>query len=55
LKEGDNFGRYRRRLEDDIEMDLQEICCEGIDWVHVDKDSDKWRAVMNAIIKFWVP
>jgi hypothetical protein len=28
-------------------MDLVEIGCEGVDWIHLDQDRDRWRA--NAI------
>jgi hypothetical protein len=27
---GKPFGRLRRRLEDNIEMNLREICCEDM-------------------------
>jgi hypothetical protein len=27
--------RARRRWEDNITMDLREICCEGVDWMHL--------------------
>jgi hypothetical protein len=47
--------RTRRRLEDDIEMDLKEIGWEGVDWIHLAKDSDKWRAVLDTAITFRVP
>jgi len=29
------LGRPRRRWEDNITMDLREICCEGVDWMHL--------------------
>jgi hypothetical protein len=54
LKEGDNFGRTRRRFEDNIEMDLKEISWEDVYCVHVVKDSDNLRAVMNTVVKFRV-
>ena len=27
------LGRLRRRWEDNIKMDLQEVGCEGVDWI----------------------
>jgi len=27
------LGRHRRRREDDIKKDVQEVACGGIDWV----------------------
>ena len=29
------LGRHRRRLEDNIKMDLQEVGCEGMDWIEL--------------------
>jgi hypothetical protein len=31
----------RRRLEDNIKMDLKEIRWEGVDWMHLALDSDQ--------------
>jgi hypothetical protein len=35
VKGRDHFGRYRHKWEDSIKMDLYEMCCEGIDWIHM--------------------
>ena len=29
------LGRPRRRLEDNIKMDLQEVRCGGVDWIEL--------------------
>ena len=55
MKEGHNFGRTRHRFEDNIEMDLKEISWKDVDCVHVPKDSDNLRAVMNILVTFRVP
>jgi hypothetical protein len=50
--------RPRYRWEDNnnnIRMDLQEVKCGGLDWIELAQDSDRWRAVLNAVMKFRVP
>jgi hypothetical protein len=48
-------GRPRSRWEDNIIMDLSEVCWEGVDWIHLVQDRDQWRAVVNTVMNFWVP
>ena len=43
-------GRPRRKWEDNIKMDLQEMGCEGVDWFALAQDRDRWRALLNAIM-----
>jgi len=43
------FGRPRRRWEDNIKMDIQEVGCKGVDWIELDQDRDSWRALVSAI------
>jgi hypothetical protein len=38
-----------------IKMDLQEVGCEGINWIDVAKDRDRWRARVNAVMTLRVP
>jgi hypothetical protein len=42
--------RPGRRLEDNIKMDLQEVECEGMDWIDLAPNRDRWRALVYAII-----
>ena len=44
------LGRPKRRWEDNIKMDLQEVGCEGVDWIDVAQDRERWRALVNAVI-----
>jgi hypothetical protein len=37
------LGRPRRRWEDNIEMDLQEVGCGGMDWNDLAQDREIWR------------
>jgi hypothetical protein len=36
-------------------MYLEEIRWEGVDWIHVAQDRDQWRALVNKVMKLWVP
>ena len=42
--------RPRRRWEDNIKMDLQEVGYRGMDWIELAQDRDRWRALTNAVI-----
>ena len=44
------LGSSSHRWEDNIKIDLQEIR-EGVDWDDLAQDMDKWRAVVNAVMK----
>jgi len=36
------LGKPRRRWEDNIEMDFQEVGCGGMDWIELAEDRDRW-------------
>jgi hypothetical protein len=42
------LGKPRRRWEFGVRMDLKEIGLEGVDWIRLAQDRDRWRAVMSA-------
>jgi len=48
-------GRLRRRWEDDIKMDLQEVRCRGMDWIELSQDRDRWLALVSAVMNLRVP
>ena len=49
------FGRPRRRWEDNIKIELQEVGYWCMDWIELAQDRKRWRALMNALMNFWVP
>jgi hypothetical protein len=49
------LGRPRHRWEDNINMDLQEVACGGVDWIELAQNRDRWRALVNAIMNLRVP
>jgi len=49
------LGRPRRRWEDNIKMDLQEVGCGGMDRIELAQDRDRWRALVNVVMNLRVP
>jgi hypothetical protein len=46
-----SLRRHRRKWEDNIKMNLQEVGCGGMDWIELTEDRDRWLALVNAVIK----
>ena len=47
--------RPRRRREDNIKMDLQEMGCGVMDWMELAQDRDSWWALANAVMNLGIP
>jgi hypothetical protein len=48
------LGRPGRRWEDEIRMDLRETSWGSVDWIQLAQDRDRWRALVNTVMTFWV-
>ena len=49
------LGRPRRRLEDNIKMDLQEMGFGVMDWIELAQDMDRWLALVNGVMNLRFP
>jgi len=49
------LGRPRRRWENNIKMDLQEVGCGGMGWIELAQDRDRWQALVIAVMYPRVP
>ena len=48
------LGRRRRRWEDNIKMDLQEVGGGCEDWMELAQDRDRWLALVSTLMNFRV-
>jgi len=49
------MGRPRRRWEDNIKMDLQEVGGDFGDWMELAQDRDRWWALVSTVMNLRVP
>ena len=49
------LGRHRRRWEDNIKMDLQQVGCGGMDSTELAQDRYSWQALVNAVMNLQDP
>jgi hypothetical protein len=49
-----SLWRPRRRWEDNIKMDLQEVRCGHMDWIELAQDRERWRALVSAVVNLRV-
>jgi hypothetical protein len=54
LKGNRSLGRSRRRREDNITTDIQEVGW-GMDWIDLAQYKDRWLALVNVAVNFRVP
>jgi hypothetical protein len=48
-------GRPKHQLGDKSRKDLRDIGWEFVDWIYLAVERDERRAVVNTVIKLWVP
>jgi hypothetical protein len=49
------LGRPTRRWLDNIRMVLVEVGWSDVDWIGLARDMDRWRALVNSVLKLQVP
>ena len=49
------LGRPRRKWEDNIKMDLQEVGRGCGDWMELAQDRDRWQAFVSTVMNSQVP
>ena len=49
------LGRPRRRCEDNIKMDLEEVGRGCGDWMELAQDRERWRALVSTVMNFGIP
>jgi len=49
------LGRPRRRWEDNIKTELQEVGWGLGDWMELAQDRDSWRALVSTVMNFRFP
>jgi hypothetical protein len=48
------LGRPRCKWLDNIRMDLGEVGWGDVDWIGLDKDTYRWRALLNSVLNLRV-
>jgi len=49
------LGIFRRRWEDSIKMDLQEVGCGSMDWIELAQVRDRWQALVKVVMNLSIP
>jgi hypothetical protein len=49
------LGRPRRRLVDNIRMDLGEVGWSDVDWIGLAQDRNRWSALVNSVLNLRIP
>ena len=49
------LGRPRRRWEDNVKIDLQEVGYGGMDWLKLAQDRESLQTLVNGVMNFQIP
>ena len=50
-----SLEKPRRRYQENVNMDLTEMICEGVFWVYFARSKDIWWAVVHSVVNIRVP
>jgi len=43
-------GKPKRKWDNDVKMRVTEMGWEGLNWIHLARDWDKWQALVNTVL-----
>jgi hypothetical protein len=49
------LGRPRCSWEINIQMELREVGCGGMDWIELAQDRESWRTLVNGVMNLRDP
>jgi hypothetical protein len=49
------LGTRKRRWKNNIKIDLQGVGCGDMEWIEQAQDTDRWRALVKAVMNLRVP
>jgi hypothetical protein len=47
--------RPRRKWDDNIKIELRVTRLDGVDWIDLTQDRDRWRALVNTVMNLRIP
>jgi hypothetical protein len=50
-----SLGRPRHRWVDNVKIDLRDIGWNGMDWINLAQNRDRWRVLVNMVVNLRVP